>query len=122
MPRRPHWTLCPHCGRERPKAVIVGGVCDYDRVEAEREAAGEAFEARQADTSWRGPEADAIRLERNRLLNLWEWTVRPGSPLSTDCQISFTNYFKKLHRITVDFANPSDVKWPSVPALQYAET
>lgn len=119
MVNRPHWGICPHCKRQRSKAVIANGKCDLDRIEAEREAAGEAYEARQADDGWTGPQGDAVRFERNQRLDASMWVIIPGTPLTQECQDEFCQYREKLHRVTVDFSKPGDVVWPNQPALIY---
>lgn len=120
MAKGPHWGVCPHCKRERPLAVIDGeGRCDLDRHEADRLAAVTAFAERSVNEGWDGPKGDAIRQERNGLLDLSLWAVMPGSPLSEQCQAEFVEYRKKLHRLTVDFPFPDAVEWPSQPTLEY---
>ncbi|CAB4131779.1 Phage tail assembly chaperone protein [uncultured Caudovirales phage] len=116
---KPYWTTCPHCGRERPKATIADGKCDLDRHEADRLEATAAFMQRANDVAWSGPLGDAIRQERNTRLDLSLWAVMPGSPLTQACQDEFTEYRKKLHRLTVDFDIPGEVIWPSQPDLVY---
>ena len=114
---------CKTCERGpfEPDLLSEGGRCGWCLLEDKRGEAEVEHKARLKDNSWQGPQGDAVRLERNQLLEVWAWTVRPGSPLSEACQSEFVTFFEKLHRLTVDYKNPKAVKMPEPPVLTYKE-
>lgn len=82
--------------------------------------ANAAAEAEAVDDSWEGEAGNAIRSERNALINQYLWTVMPGSPLTEACREDWTEWFRLMNRITVDWPNPSGVKYPPQPELAYS--
>lgn len=90
-------------------------VCNSCNQEAIRKDS-HACEAPCAEELW-----NAVKYDRNKLLDSSMWAVLPDSPLSDQSQIQFKQYRAALHRITVDFTDPSDVVWPQEPALVYKE-
>lgn len=60
-----------------------------------------------------------VRVERNRLLTRWDWTVGAASPLSAANQREWKQYLLALHRVTKDLVDPADVVWPTQPELVY---
>jgi hypothetical protein len=70
---------------------------------------------------WETDAGTLVKLERDRLINASLWTDAPGSPLTAECQLNWTAWRARMHRLTVDFANPGDVVMPEQPALEYGE-
>jgi hypothetical protein len=68
---------------------------------------------------WEGPEADAIRDERNSRLSACDWKVLPDSPFQRDMgsRAALWIYRKSLRDITNAFASPADVVWPEEPSI-----
>jgi hypothetical protein len=64
---------------------------------------------------------NAIRMERNALLDFSRWTISPDSPLSVENQAEWLAYLKALNRLTVVFEAPGDVIWPDAPSMVYAD-
>ena len=56
-----------------------------------------------------------IKAKRNQILNETLWTIQPDSPLTVECQADFATYRRTLHRLTIDFTDPDDVVWPTIP-------
>ena len=63
---------------------------------------------------------DAIRVQRNGLLNYWSWTVTRPNSLSDACRAAWEAWFKTMDRLTVDFSDPDAVVWPEAPTMEYA--
>jgi hypothetical protein len=58
-----------------------------------------------------------IRVERNRLLGLCDWTQVSDVVLSNDENLLWKNYRQELRDITKKFFSPSDVIWPKNPGI-----
>lgn len=69
--------------------------------------------------AWDTELAGSIKRERDRLVNATLWATADGSPLTDDCQAQFVAYRTALHRITLEFSDPSTVVWPSEPSLVF---
>lgn len=69
---------------------------------------------------WDSETGNGVKAERNILLERWRWTVQPDSPLTEGSKSEFLTYLQTLNRLTVDFADPATVEWPTVPAQEYA--
>jgi hypothetical protein len=62
-----------------------------------------------------------IRQRRDMLLDRSQWAVLDDSPLSAECQQAWSGYRSTLHRVTLDFAEPSAVIWPPKPELEFRD-
>lgn len=115
---KPVQAVCDECERERAVFLLVNGVCDICRLEAER---GEGKKARARVGERRAAAMADLRGRRNVELEKWAWTVRPDSPLSAECQAEFMAWLKRLHRLTVDVKEKDVLEFvfPDPPALVY---
>jgi hypothetical protein len=122
----PERLACPRCNRIGPPSTMkhVAG-CDHFQTTF---VCGQCFLKRIYETGsppaipddWSDTEpANNVRAERNRRLNECVWTVLPGSPLTETCQADWAAYRAALNAITVTFAGPSMVVWPTAPGLEY---
>lgn len=122
---------CSCCNRETLAFALVLDdndtfVCGHCLVDAERVAVieAEALEkARiEAEEPWASEYGKWVRVERNTLIEAARWGADPvTSPLSEACQAGFRAYIATLNRLTIDYAAPTDVEWPTLPELEYPE-
>jgi hypothetical protein len=125
----PEAVTCPACDGVRQAFEMIsqdgGYICStcYLTNLRETEAATQASLVESIRDTWQGLNGDAVRARRNQLLDQWEWTLRPSSPLSASCREEFATLFHTLHRLTIDNAQPSDVEWDSItiPTLVYED-
>jgi hypothetical protein len=110
---------CPKCDRETRDFCIVDGKCDKCRQEAERK---EHARHRDLVSTKRDRAFGVIRDRRNQLLEQWAWTLRPDSPLTTECQAEYLAWLKALQRVTADVkkTDAPGFVFPDPPALVYA--
>lgn len=57
----------------------------------------------------------AVKVERNRLLFITDWTQGNDSPLSTEKKEEWRLYRKSLRDIFDSYSSPADVVWPKLP-------
>ena len=57
----------------------------------------------------------AVKVERNRLLFVTDWTQGADSPLSIEKKEDWRLYRQSLRDMFVNCLTPSDVIWPSLP-------
>lgn len=62
------------------------------------------------------PTWDHIRSLRNMMLSESDWTVLSDVPMAEPLKTAWINYRQQLRDITITFANPADVVWPTPPA------
>lgn len=55
-----------------------------------------------------------IRMERNRLLALTDYTDLPNTPITTQCRTEFIAYRQSLRDITSQ-SDPYNIIWPTMP-------
>lgn len=70
-------------------------------------------------TGWETERGLSLKGERIVELNRVRWTIMPDSPLSESSQAEWRAYMGRLHRMTVDCADPADWIWPNPPSLAY---
>lgn len=114
----PRWALVkttPEDGFEAANYVCGHCLTDQARVKvAALEAADDPF-----NWSWDSELGNDVRAYRNQLLVEWGWTVRADSPLTTECQAACLSVLSQLQAITVAYARPALVIWPTLPTLEY---
>ena len=58
---------------------------------------------------------DNIRIMRDHLLGISDWTQMPDTNLTEEQQQAWRDYRSKLRNITASFRTPLNVEWPPVP-------
>jgi hypothetical protein len=58
-----------------------------------------------------------IRIERNRLLSLCDWTQMPDASLTVAQKQIWVLYRQELRDLPLKFTEPNDVIWPTHPDL-----
>lgn len=111
-PLRIDWTnsaICDGCGRTTELFALIVDAVGITRCG--QCVANDRIGGTSADPlNW-----NDIRAERDARLNASIWAVLPGSPLTDECQGDFASYRAYLHRVTIDFAHPDLVQWPTIP-------
>jgi len=99
--------ICSNCLLDENRNLLI----ETETIEKQRV---------EQEEPWNTELAKAVKLERNRLINESIWaTDSATTPLSEDSRAEFCAYIQALHRITIDFACPADVVWPTLPVPQY---
>lgn len=124
----PQSITCPSCGRRGPPSTFkdvredvrfaFAFICGAEFLERERDDAETA--RRELPETWESERGNDVRAERNRRLDACVWTVLPGSPLTPECRAAWAAHRAALNAITISFAAPKDVIWPTDPELSYA--
>lgn len=120
---------CPHCHRSFPAFALVD-VSDISRIpddvacgdcliSAKREDIAKAEAAAPVSTGWDGPIGQTLRADRNRMLDLWAWTIRADSPLTADCRAAWAEWFIAMNQMTVSGIEPESWHFPNTPELEY---
>lgn len=72
--------------------------------------------ASDPDTPWGDNEpANGVRAERELKLTCCDWTQTLDAPLDEPLKLLWRDYRQALRDITVTFARPEDVVWPTPP-------
>ena len=93
----------------QPGVVQLGHRLD----EAEAEAAAPIL------SGWDGPTGQTLRADRNRMLDLWAWTIRADSPLTAGCRAAWAEWFIAMNQMTVSGIDPESWHFPNTPELEY---
>lgn len=119
---------CPCCSHPQPAFCLVATV-EADEI-SHAYVCGTCLEDRARDRlialpppvpSWSEDCecANAVRAQRNAIISGLAWAFFPGSPLSDPCKAALGAYIAALNRLSVDFASPDVVAWPTQPAYEY---
>lgn len=118
-----HGFVCSSCLFRKDAALAA------ERFDAEMRRIAAMTDEEKAEVSslvdwWsaENEEANHLRAERRIIFSKWGWTQLPGQGdmLTEACRTAFKNYFSELNDFAIKYAKPSDVRWPVLPALEYA--
>lgn len=59
----------------------------------------------------------AIRVQRDQLIRLTDWTAIPGNALSSDTLLSWQEYRQALRNLPSQIGFPTTVTWPIPPSI-----
>jgi ribosomal protein S27AE len=115
---------CPECdGPPQPAFAIVEvapdrWVCGNCHITEQQKAKLAEEEAAAAQLPpWETQAANDVRQARLILQEKWRWAVMPDSPLSAAAQARIMPFLRALNTLTIDYATPEDVVWPTEPVL-----
>ncbi len=106
------------CGYWGPSSTIIlhkdKWICANCFHEANRPAP-------EDQDAWNKEKGNDVRAERNQLLAKHAWTVTPvlNEALTEESIADWRLYIQRLNSITIDYAKPSLVVWPTPPTSVY---